>query len=116
MIRMSVSPQSSGASAEPTGHRTAELRSIAMHRLIAERLDAALLGKARVRIGGWLAEDGPVDRRWAVQWEKLLNLPIEELREKLVEDSEGMRDLRQSTPFAGVLREDERRMIFEEVR
>lgn len=116
MSRMSVSPQSPGGYVEPTGHRTAELRSIAMHRLIAERLDPALLGRARTRIGGWLAEDGPVDRRWALQWEELLNLPIGELREKLVEDSEGMRDLRQSTPFAGVLREDERRMIFEEVR
>jgi len=116
MSRMSVSPQSPGGCGEPTGHRTAELRSIAMHRLIAERLDAALLGRARTRIGGWLAEDGPVDHRWALRWEELLNLPIGELREKLVEDSEGMRDLRQSTPFAGVLQEDERRMIFEEVR
>jgi len=98
------------------GHRTAELRSIAMHRLVAERLNAEVLDRARERIGGWLAEDGPVDRRWALQWEELLNLSTAELKEKLVEDSEGMRDLRQSTPFAGVLREDERRKILEEVR
>lgn len=98
------------------GHRTAELRSIAMHRLIVERLDAGVLERARARIGRWLVEDGPVDRRWALQWEELLDLPVGKLKEKLVEDSEDMRDLRQSTPFAGVLREDERRKILEEVR
>jgi hypothetical protein len=87
-----------------------------MHRLVAERLDAEVLDRARERVGGWLVEDGPVDRRWASQWEELLDLPMAELREKLVEDSEGMRDLRQSTPFAGVLQEDERQKILEEVR
>lgn len=87
-----------------------------MHRLVAERLNVAVLARARERVGGWLAEDGPVDRRWASQWNDLLNLPIGELKGKLVEDSEGMRDLRQSTPFAGVLKEDERRKILEEVR
>lgn len=100
----------------PIGHRTAELRSIAMHRLVAERLDADVLEKARERIDGWLAVDGPVDPRWARQWDELLDLPIAQLKERLVDDSEQMRDLRQSTPFAGVLREDERRKILEEVR
>jgi hypothetical protein len=53
------------ADSAPTGHRTAELRSIALHRLVAERLDDELLRKARERVAGWLAVDGPyhVQRR-----------------------------------------------------
>jgi hypothetical protein len=92
------------------------LRSLALHRLIADRLDVELLERARERVGGWLAVDGPVDHRWARQWENLLNLPIAELKSRLIEDSEQMRDLRQSTPFAGVVREQERRKILQEVR
>lgn len=92
------------------------MRSIALHRLIAERLDAEALRRARERVSGWLAVDGPVDRRWAEQWEELLSLPVAELKQRLVEDSEWMRDLRQSTPFAGVVPEDERRKILEEIR
>lgn len=87
-----------------------------MHRLVAERLDAEVLDRARARVGGWLTVDGPVDPRWARQWGELLDLPIAELKERLVEDGERMRDLRQSTPFAGIVREDERRTIIEEVR
>lgn len=87
-----------------------------MHRLVAERLNVKVLDRARERVGGWLVGDGPVDRRWALQWVDLLDLPVADLKEKLVEDSEGMRDLRQSTPFAGVLEEDERQKILEEIR
>jgi len=100
----------------PNGHRTAELRSIALHRLVVERLDLDAVGRACERVEGWLAADGPVDHRWAAQWSDLLRLPLSELKARLVEDSESMRDLRQSTPFAGVVPEDERRQILEEVR
>jgi hypothetical protein len=79
-------------------------------------LDVVLLERARARVGEWLAIDGPVDHRWARQWESLLDLPIADLRKLLVEDSEQMRDLRQSTPFAGVVPEEERRKILQEVR
>jgi len=87
-----------------------------MHRLVSERLDDEVLNRARARIGDWLTVDGPVDHRWARRWGELLDLPMAELRELLVEDSEQMRDLRQSTPFAGIVPEDERRKILEEVR
>jgi len=112
---MAASPRQAPRAA-PNGHRTAELRSIALHGLVAQRLDTELLDRARKRVGGWLAVEGPVDHRWAKQWEELLSLPIPVLKRRLVEDSEQMRDLRQSTPFAGVVREDERRKILQEVR
>jgi hypothetical protein len=92
------------------------LRSIAFHRLVAEQLDGEQISKARERVEGWLVVDGPVDHRWARQWEELLRLPIMELKERLVEDSDQMRGLRQSTPFAGVVSEAERRKILQEVR
>jgi hypothetical protein len=105
-----------GSPAVPRGHRTAELRSIAFHRLVAEQLDDEQIQRARKRVGGWLATDGPVDHRWARRWEELLDLPIGEFKERLIEDSEQMRDLRQSTPFAGVVNDEERKKILLKVR
>jgi hypothetical protein len=92
-----------------TGHRTVELRSIELHRLVAERLDPVLIARARKHVEDWLAQpDHPVHPVYARRWLDLLALPVDELRVKLVEDSPGMRDLRQSTPFAGVLTDEER--------
>jgi hypothetical protein len=46
----------------PVGHRTAELRSIAFHRVVAERLDEELLDAARRRVDGWLSAGGSSSR------------------------------------------------------
>jgi len=107
--------QQATTSRSPAGHRTAERRSLALHRLVAERLDAKLLARAQVRVAEWLATNGPVDHRWAEQWRELLVRPLPEIRKYLIEDSERMRDLRQSTPFAGAISEEERRKILREV-
>src|SRR3954471_4166749 len=99
------------------GHRTAELRSIEIHRLVAERLNDALLAGAHKRVEGWLADDaGTVPRVYASAWLELLLGPRVELQDALVEDSQRMRDLRQNTPFAGVLADEERLAIIRRVR
>jgi hypothetical protein len=108
--------QAQGRQSIPHDHRTAELRSLAFHSLVAERLDAKLLNRAQARVDGWLATNGPVDHRWAEKWQELLNRPIPEIKRRLNEDSEEMRDLRQSTPFAGAISESERQEILREVR
>jgi hypothetical protein len=91
------------------GHRTAELRSIELHRLIAGKLDEAIVERARRRVLKWLDdEDAQVPGLYARAWLELLNGPRAELKQALVEDSQRMRDLRQNTPFAGVLDEEER--------
>lgn len=97
------------------GHRPAELRSLEMHRLIAERLTAEIVARAKERVGQWLEDGRPVHPYWAQQWQRLLERPVDEIRELLAADTQEMRDLRQATPFAGVLDESERRQIIEEI-
>ena len=97
-------------------HRTAELRSIAFHRLVAERLDKALVALARDRVERWLTDDGPVPALWAKRWLVLLDQPLPVIASALTEDSEKMRDLRQNTPFAGALTPRERWDILSDVR
>lgn len=98
------------------GHRTAELRSIALHRLVAARLDEAALKVARDRVERWIADGGPVGAEDALRWRELLRKPPAIIAQHIVEDTEEMRDLRQNTPFAGVLSNRERWRVVAEVR
>jgi hypothetical protein len=107
-------PRPSPSSA-PRGHQTAERRSLALHRVVAERLDEPLVEEARERVER-LAREGHLHPRHAERWRELLSLPIPELAAAIVSDDQGGRDLRQNGPFAGVLNEQERRRIIETVR
>jgi hypothetical protein len=100
----------------PNGHRTAELRSIAFHGIVADRLDDESLERARARVQRWIADGGPVPAPAALRWRELLDLPRAELATHLVEDTEQMRDLRQNTPFAGSVPARERWRIISEIR
>jgi hypothetical protein len=90
-------------------HARAEERSLELHRLVAARLrsEPHLLEAVRARVAGWL-RDGTVSGRWAEAWRDLLARPSHELEAALTEDSQQARDLRQSSPFAGVLSPRER--------
>lgn len=98
------------------GHRTAELRSIAFHGIVAAPLDDDSLERARARVERWIADGGPVPTPAALRWRELLALPRPEPTARLVEDSEQMRDLRQNTPFAGAVAPAERWRIVSEIR
>lgn len=102
---------------EGMSHRSAELRSIELHRAVARLIaeDDAVVERARARVDGWLRESGPVDARWARRWKELLDAPREQLLDALVADTEEMRDLRQVTPFAGAVDSRERWRILREV-
>ena len=54
--------------------------------------------------------------RWFDEWERLLDGPLLELLEALTSPSPLSRELRQNTPFAGVLSEDERHRVREVFR
>ncbi len=97
------------------GHRIPELRSIAFHRLVAERLDEELLSKTRDRVDSWISAEGPVAPLWAERWREILSCPPADIARLLTEDSERMRDLRQVTPFAGAVEPRERWRIIREV-
>jgi hypothetical protein len=102
-------------SSAPHGHRTSERRSLALHRVVAERLDESLVEEARERVER-LAREGHLHPRYAERWRELLSLPTPELAATIVTDDQAGRDLRQNGPFAGVLNEQERRRIIETVR
>jgi hypothetical protein len=97
-------------------HRLAEERSLALHRVIAERLrsDPRVLGRAREKVQRWEASGR--SPHYARAWQRLLEGPLEPLCELLVADTEEARALRQATPFAGVLSPQERWRIWAQTR
>jgi len=97
-------------------HRLAEERSIAYHRAVAARLerDPAVLTQARERVRAWLARDPPP--HYAPAWNEVLSWPVPRIVAFLADPGEPARELRQSTPFAGVIGARERWRIWREVR
>lgn len=102
-------------SAHANGHGRAERRSLAYHRALAQRLDRPMIDDALHLLWQW-RDQGKVDPRYAEQWEDVLDKPLAEVRRILSEESASARDLRQNSPFAGMLSEPERRKILAAVR
>jgi hypothetical protein len=90
------------------GHDRARARSLAYHRALAKRLTRPMVQEARHTLLRW-REQGRIDPRYAEQWERLLDRPIPEIRRALVSEDQLSDDLRQNSPFAGMLSEPERR-------
>jgi hypothetical protein len=91
-------------------HRTAELQALAYHRLLAERLDEAIVDEARDRLRPW-QDTGRIHPRWAREWEQILSRPVPRIARAISADSEWARELRQTSPFAGLLNEQERQRL-----
>lgn len=104
-----------GDSMQTGGHRRAELRSLAYHRALARRVGRREIDDALHLIWKW-RDQSKIDARYADQWEGVLGRPIAEVRRTISEDSDSARDLRQNSPFAGMLSEAERRKILQEIR
>lgn len=96
-------------------HRRSELRSLAYHRALAPRLRRPMVEEARRRIQRW-QRAGKIDPHHAEAWEDVLAKPVSEIRKIIRADNQFARDLRQNSPFAGLLSEPERRRILETVR
>ena len=96
-------------------HGIAEARSLAYHRAIAERFaaDPGIVDRARARVRDWQAAHP--DAHFVRGWSRILERPVREIAAFLVDDSEEARELRQSTPFAGVLGPRERWRLCREV-
>ncbi|MBP6629917.1 MAG: hypothetical protein KBG28_12945 [Kofleriaceae bacterium] len=97
------------------GHRSAELRSLALHRAVAARLTPALLQEALARLA-WAEHAGTTHPRYLAAWRALLAEPVAVVAAALVRDDEHMRALRQTTPFVGVLSPQERWRVLAEAR
>jgi hypothetical protein len=96
----------------PRGHRTAELHALAYHRVVAERLSEELLSEARRRLIRW-EQSRRIDPRWGAEWARILALPSEQVAKAISADTPRARELRQTSPFAGALSEQERRRLVE---
>lgn len=95
-----------------TGHRRAEVAGLAYHRLVARRLDREMVEQAQDRLRDWVAR-GLVDDRRASEWERLLARPIDDIARAIEADTPTAQDLRQSSPFAGMVPDVERRRVLD---
>ena len=99
---------------ERSSHERAHARSLAYHQAVAGRLRKSTVEEARHVLFRW-RDQGRIDEHYADRWERLLNRPVPEIRKALVDESQDYDDLRQNSPFAGLLSEPERRRIVREV-
>jgi len=90
-------------------HRRAELRSLAYHRAIAERIasEPELVRSAQVRVAAWRST-GAVSPAYVDRWDHVLSQSADEIRAALTSEDESMTAARQSSPFAGALAPRER--------
>jgi hypothetical protein len=103
------------AGEESDARRATELRNLAYHRALARRLRRPIADDALHLVWQW-RDTGKIDPRYAEAWEEVLRKPIPEIRKVLRDDSQLARDLRQNSPFAGLLSEPERLKILTEIR
>lgn len=98
-------------------HRLAEERSLAYHEAVSREIlrNPDLLKTARARTEAWIAKGGR-SAPYALEWRRILDLPLHELTAFLVERSERAMALRQATPFAGAISARERWKIWKDVR
>lgn len=95
-----------------------ERRSLAISTAVAAKLrenPADVLSKARSNIEK-MRSIGRSEQRWVDVWESLLALGAGHVEALLTSTDQFARDLRQSSPFAGVLSGEERREVLKELQ
>jgi hypothetical protein len=99
-------------------HRVLDLRSLAMHAVIARKIDRdrSLLKVARANLIRWHKRWGERTPQWHAEWREILKRPWPAIAAVLTDAGEDATRLRQSSPFAGVLSVDERRRIYDAFR
>jgi hypothetical protein len=90
-------------------HRVLDRRSLALHRLVADKLraDPALLQRARSTLERWMAQPTPA-RPYLEEWQRLIDAGVDECLRVALADSERAAALRQSSPLACLLTNPER--------
>jgi transcriptional regulator with XRE-family HTH domain len=106
-LELSVRPVTS-----PLGWTRTAARSLALHQAVAAKLltdPDAVIAKAYVNLAGMRVNDERGHaRRWLDEWDRLLASPLDVLVTAVLARTSDAVDLRQMTPFAGVLSVDER--------
>jgi hypothetical protein len=106
------------APAPYSSHRLLEARSLAMHAVIARKIehDPKLLAVPRRNLARWRTRWPDEPPAWFSEWHAILKRPWQEIAALITEPSENAARLRQSSPFAGVLTPAERDRIYEAFR
>ncbi len=106
------------ADIDPPRWTRVEEKSLAIHRLIAARLlqdPAPTLKKARHNLAKLREADRGNSTCWLDEWEDLLDRSFDEIVTAMLARTQHGVDLRQMTPFAGVLTDTERRKALRSV-
>jgi hypothetical protein len=95
-------------------HRILDARSLAMHCRIAQKIsrDPQLLDKAHANLERWAAKTTGPKPRYLREWQQVLNQPWPAIAEFITNMGEEATRLRASSPFAGVLTQEERDQIY----
>jgi len=105
---------------QPTysSHRLLEARSLAMHAVIARKIerDPTLLAIAHRNIERWSVRWKDDPPAWLEEWRRVLQQPWQYIAALITEPNEHGARVRQSSPFAGVLTNEERWRIYETFR
>lgn len=95
-------------------HRILDARSLAMHCKIVQKIsrDPRLLEKAQANLSRWSPKvDGPKPH-YMKEWQEILEKPWPTIAEMMTSMSADATRLRSSSPFAGILNEKERELIY----
>jgi hypothetical protein len=106
------------AGARPVGcapkHRIIEARSLAMHCLVAQKIEfkPTLLKQVKKTLETWRSRYEDDMPRALDDWHAILQRPWPQIAHFITDSGERATRLRQSTPLAGVLTTDERERVY----
>ena len=95
------------------GHPHIDKRSLEMAKLVVARIetDQSLVRIAHENLDRWRRQAGGTLPQASREWEAILDEPWSEIRAILLDESDEGQRLRSSSPFCGIVTQEERRAI-----
>ncbi|NND65776.1 MAG: hypothetical protein HKM24_07410 [Gammaproteobacteria bacterium] len=96
-------------------HCLLDARSLALHCKIAQKIsqDPTLINQAKANLERWAQRYPNAQPKYFSQWKNILNRSWEDVAAFITSLSEEATQLRQSSPFAGILTTKERKKIYD---
>lgn len=93
-------------------HLRIDKRSLALHRQVAAKLrsNPALVTRAKDNLARWRSKSR--EEVWMAEWDAILAQPVDYVANFLCDAGERATRLRQSSPFTGILTQEERRAVY----
>ena len=101
-----------------SNHTIIDQRSLAFANAIADRIvvDPGAITRAQATLKRWLLTCSPGVHRTLLEWQTVLDGPVDGIMTLLRSTDERATRLRQSNPFAGVLSNSERNAVIKQYR